>query len=100
MPQAWAYACGVRKLMGKSPSMNMNNFPMDVWLLHRKLHHRFMRSKDCVAKATFTLRDYQDALTRDMTGALTDDVKSEKTVASSSRPSVVCLLSSSSTDEE
>ena len=43
MIQAWATACGIRRILGKAPHMWLRDFPHDVWVLHRKLHHRFLK---------------------------------------------------------
>ena len=50
--QAWAFAVAVRRLLGKSPPMNMLSFPKDAWILHRKLHHRFLKFKKRFIAAT------------------------------------------------
>ena len=57
--QAWAFSAAVRRLLGKSPPMNMLSFPKDVWVLHRKLHHRFLKFKKRFIAATEDLRDYK-----------------------------------------
>ena len=56
--QAWAFASGVRVVMGKSPLMNMDSFPYEVWNLHRKLFHRFLKYRKYFVKATLALPEY------------------------------------------
>ena len=53
--QAWAFAAGVRLVIGKSPLMNMENFPYDIWCLHHKLFHRLMKYKKYFVRATKAL---------------------------------------------
>ena len=57
--QAWAFASASRKFMGKSPPMNMLMFDKEVWLLHRKLHHRFVKFAKYFVEAGEDLVDYQ-----------------------------------------
>ena len=46
--QAWATACAIRNILGKAPHMWLRDFPHDVWVLHRKLHHRFLKFRKVV----------------------------------------------------
>ena len=39
--------------------MNMVRFHKDVWVLHRKLHHRFLKFARFITSATKDLPDYQ-----------------------------------------
>ena len=84
--QAWGFASGVRKLLGKSPSMSMKSFDKSVWMLHRKLHHRFLRYQQCFVDATEQLEEYQEA----------EQVASRPAASKSDAPKqqVICLLSS------
>ena len=50
--QAWAFASGTRMVLGKVPLMNMESFPYDIWTLHRKLFHRFMKYRKYFLKAS------------------------------------------------
>ena len=59
--QAWALGSGVRLVLGKSPLMNMGDFPHDVWTLHRKLFHRFIKYKKYFIKVTLSLPGYIDS---------------------------------------
>lgn len=92
--QAWAFASGVRLVLGKNPLMNMENFPHDVWTLHRKLFHRFLKYRKYFLKATKNIADYQKAKE--------EKPEPKKSAASASSccstHHVICLLSSS--DEE
>ena len=47
--------------LDKSPLMNMTNFPADVWELHRKLFHRFLKYRKYFVKATRNLSEYKKA---------------------------------------
>ena len=60
--QAWAFATAVRKMVGKAPNMSMNNFPKDVWILHRKLVHRYLRFKRCFDDCLNDVPEYRKAL--------------------------------------
>jgi alpha-beta hydrolase superfamily lysophospholipase len=82
--------------------MNMHNYPMDVWVLHRKIHHRFIKHKDYILKATLTLRAYQDAIMRNENAATESAATTAESApaARSSAPTVVYLLSSSDTEDD
>ena len=58
--QAWAFASGARLVLGKVPLMNMENYPHDVWNLHRKLFHRFLKYRKYFIKATSSLPEYKN----------------------------------------
>ena len=47
-------------MLGENPKMNMLNFPRDVWILHRKLFHRFLKHRQCFVRATENLEDFTD----------------------------------------
>ena len=91
MIQAWGFASGVRSVLGKNPLMNMENYPYDVWTLHRKLFHRFLKYKKYFVKATESLPEYQKAKEVKME---VEPVPTPKSSVSLSHH-VVCLLSSS-----
>ena len=102
MIQAWAFACGVRKIIDKSVPMNMKKFPHDIWTLHRRLHHRFLRQEARVALATTKLPEYKKrkrkqvltaANEADSTVGAADTTTTEKTL------DFVCLLTSSDESE-
>ena len=82
--------------------MNANNFPMDVWLLHRKLVHRFMKVSTHIKKATWTLRDYQDAVTAaaDVGGGGAAAAVATAPTPSATPNNVVCLLSDSDPEDD
>jgi hypothetical protein len=68
--------------------MNMTNFDRDVWVLHRKLHHRFLKCKEYFVRAGELLTEYRRRR---------DGLKSASASASvSSSQDVICLLSSDS----
>ena len=99
--QAWAFASGVRLVMGKSPTMNMDGFPADIWNLHRKLFHRFLKYRKYFINATESIYENIAKMKRDPEASTCAGGK----VASSSKTAhVICLLSSSegevSEDEE
>jgi hypothetical protein len=50
--QAWAFSCGVRHILHKNPTMWLRDFPHDVWVLHRKLHHRYLKHRKSFRAAT------------------------------------------------
>ena len=89
--QAWAFACAARKALGKAPAMCMNNYPMEVWLLHRKLVHHFIRYFKCFLKANSKLKDYRRAVLGGKSSS------GSKSVSTSSPVCVICLLSESET---
>ena len=60
--QAWAFASGVRLVMGQAPVMNMDRFNHDVWKLHRRLFHRFVKYRKYFIRATEELPEFQQAL--------------------------------------
>ena len=100
MIQAWAFACEVRQILNKSPPMNMNNFPADVWYLHRRLHHRFLKQQNQVRAATHKLSEYKQRLKHESK----ESVKNVTTAAASSATStatvnLLCLLTDSSGDD-
>ena len=41
--------------------MRMDSYPYDVWELHRKLFHRYLKYRKYFDKATKTLPEYKDA---------------------------------------
>ena len=47
--------------MEKNCLMNMTNFPADLWYLHRKVFHRFIKYKKYFVKATKELQEYINA---------------------------------------
>ena len=75
--QAWAFATGVRLVTGKVPFMNMENFDKSVWVLHRRLFHRFVKYFKYFRKATETLTEFQQAIA----DALTVKVKTSDTTS-------------------
>ena len=59
--QAWAFATGSRLCLGKVPYMNMHKFDKDIWFLHRKLFHRYLKYAKYFRKATEELPQFQQA---------------------------------------
>ena len=53
--------------------MSMTNFPVDIWDLHRKVFHRFLKYRKYFFKATKRLPEYKLAQAQDT------EVKSEPT---------------------
>ena len=45
----------------------MTNFPVDIWELHRKVFHRFLKYRKYFFKATKRLPEYKLAETQDTT---------------------------------
>ena len=60
--QGYAFASGVRHCMGKDQLMNMNNYDKSIFVLHRKLFHRYMKYVKFFRKATVELPVYQKAI--------------------------------------
>ena len=56
--------------------MNMDNFDKDIWHLHRKLFHRFVKYSKYVRLATERLPDYVKAVKEQ--DALMEKAKREK----------------------
>ena len=73
--------------------MNMDKFDMDIWYLHRKLFHRFVKYAKYFRQATETLPEYVKALQQ-----AKDDRETKKRALESQVPEVpvICLLTSSS----
>lgn len=69
--------------------MHMMSFDRKIWLLHRKLHHRFLRFAQCFVSATENLPEYKDV------------EKAPPSAASKSTETpVVSLMSSDSSDSD
>jgi len=92
--QAWAFASYARKLLGKAPAMNMLLFDRAVWVLHRRLHHRFLKFFSHIEEATKELRDYQD--TQESAAPATAARPNASAAADPSGEQVIYLLSSDS----
>ena len=90
--QAWAFATAARRLLGKSPNMNMLNFDKEIWTLHRKLHHRFLKFRRMFTRATEELEEYQQKFQDGETVTRTTHTED----ASPKSSQVVCLLLSDS----
>ena len=104
LTQAWAYATQVRTILDKNPKMKMLAFPMEVWKLHRRIHHRFLRFWNCFARATDNLPQMQDGAVRD--GGSGSDPADSDDVVDHSRPArgyeechVINLLTTDSESE-
>ena len=74
--------------------MNMLQFDKGVWLLHRKLHHRFLKNRKYFVEATEDLPDYQMRDGQSVTHAAKKNTTS-KTVCKN----VISLLTDSEDDE-
>ena len=64
VPQAWAASAGICLTLGKFPLMNMENFDPEVWHLHRKLFHRYIKYERYFTTATAELAEFQQAKLR------------------------------------
>ena len=91
--QAWAFATAVRKLVGKAPNMSMNNFPKDVWILHRKLVHRYLRFKRCFNDCLNEVPQYIKAL-KENDGDASSAAEGPEPVK------IICLLEDSTSSDE
>ena len=78
--------------------MNVLAFPKDVWLLHRKLHHRFLKFKKRFIAATEDLADYQRR--EGMIFAGSDSANEPTKKKSVAAEQIICLLSDSDTADE
>ena len=68
--------------------MNMLHFDREVWVLHRRLHRRFMKFYDHIEQAIQDLEELQDcALAPSAVASANTDSKQ-----------VICLLSTDSSD--
>ena len=75
--------------------MNMDKFDMDIWYLHRKLFHRFVKYAKYFRQATEALPEYVKALKQEK-----DEHETKQRALESQVPEVaiICLLTSSSDD--
>ena len=55
--------------MDKNPKMKMMAFPMEIWKLHRRIHHRFLKYWSCFSRATDNLTQ----MSGDAAGSVSDD---------------------------
>ena len=97
--QAWAFACAVRQLLGKAPTMWMDSFPHDVWIMHRRLHHRYLRYHKCFDKATVNLPSFTAAEGEPAVAAARQKGKGQKTTVIP-KPNAMCLLVDSESAHE
>ena len=97
--QAWAFATGIRLVLGKVPYMNMSNFDHHIWHLHRKLFHRYVKYQKYFRQATERLPSIQAAIREDK-GRSSKEYKSAHVPTppptQSVTTSVISLVSSSS----
>ena len=102
MCQAWALACAIRNLLGKNPTMWMQDFPHDVWELHRKLHHRYLKFHKCFDDATAALPSFMAAAAdpKQTEPKLKKTTKAKSKAPAATEEQVICLMSDSSTDED
>ena len=61
--------------MDKNPKMKMMAFPMEIWKLHRRIHHRFLKYWSCFSRAT----DNLPQISGDAAGSVSDDSDVEPT---------------------
>ena len=87
-------------MLGENPKMNMMNFPRDVWILHRKLFHRFLKHFQCFKNATEQLEDFCDSDSDD--GSVASSYSKKKTGQFKKKDGgfVISLLSSDSEDAD
>ena len=97
--QAWAFATGVRLVLQKVPFMNMENFDKDIWYLHRRLFHRFMKYNKYFRQATEKLPAFVRVKNNESNTVKQTYVAGVPTPAptkTTSMTSVISLVSSSS----
>ena len=75
--------------------MNMDKFPHDVWYLHRKLFHRFLKYRKYFIKATSSLPEYKSAHVNPKKEPASYTSSAAPLTAASSTSNVISLLSSS-----
>ena len=73
--------------------MNMTNFPVEVWVLHRKLFHRFVKYHKYISKETKNIAGYYLTTTKDKVQPAEPTIPPSPPKGNSQH--VVCLLSSS-----
>ena len=78
--------------------MNMNNYDSDVWFLHRKLFHRYVKYHECFDRATEAIPSYRKLV--DDPVAKTPVKKEEKPKSVPLKMDIINLLTSSSEEEE
>ena len=99
--QVWAFACAARKFLHKAPAMNIVNFDKEVWILHRRLHHRFIKFAEYVKQATEGLDAYIEAQEAEKkTGSRVRGDKGEAAAAGTTADNAVCLMTSSSESDD
>ena len=81
-----------------NPKMCLTNCNYDVWVLHRKLVHRFLRYYQAFCDVTDTLVDFDDADAPAPACGTPAAAATQPAVTAS--PSVICLLSSDSEDAD
>ena len=98
--QAWAFTMGVRLVLNKVPFMNMENFEKSIWVLHRKLFHRFLKYIKYFRKATTELPEYQQAIQDEIHAKEKEMLAKEKKKEEELEPQpinhIISLLTSSS----
>ena len=75
--------------------MNMNNFPGDVWELHRKLFHRYMKYKRYFVKATQKLSELNVLTEVKADPEPETQPTTQSSITTQQAPHVINLLSSS-----
>ena len=78
--------------------MNMENFDPEIWWMHRKLFHRYVKYSKYFRKATEALPEYQKAIAEaksdpSVTG---DKTQNEPTKVSPPVANIISLITSSS----
>ena len=86
LAQEWSYATQVRNILDKHPKMKMFEFPMEVWKLHLKIHHRFLRFWTCFERATTNLREMQVTPLSDSDGHIPDNDADIETASPAPEP--------------
>ena len=72
--------------------MNMDKFPYDIWYMHRKLFHRFLKYRKYFIKATLSLPEYKNTPKKQPASYTSS---AAPLPAASSTSNVISLLSSS-----
>ena len=76
--------------------MNMENYDRGIWMLHRKLFHRYMKYYKYFKQATEALPEFQQLLADDDDAEAAEVLKKEAESQSVPKSHIISLLTSSS----
>ena len=76
--------------------MNMENYDKDVWMLHRKLFHHYVKYFKYFKAATEALPEYQRLLKEEEAEEKEEEEEEDKAAAPAPATTIIDLISSSS----